>query len=395
MTWGPIRGPVLLIRGLLADRVRPDLESLARERDPERFVWRVLPHAARSFAASIVVLPAEQARAAAVAYLYCRMLDTYEDLIGDPQASVTELRRFSARFGADSLPPPAAIPAERARDHRDRVYLLLLSRCALVDAVFRTLPAEVRRQIGDLVGSMAEGMAWSTEAMARQGGALRDADQLALYCRNVIGHPALFTLRLVGGRELSERAREDAFEVSEMIQLANVSRDIERDLARGIAYHPALEPYLGATGERRGRSAAVRRAREDYLAMALARAPAYRRLFVRLELGRMPAVRTAAVLMLLFTDLHYRSCALRTGNQAWPGPRSRLGVVAASVPALVSRRWASRALRRVEDDFTTAAARLPEPGGGIPRQPADDRAPVDRQSRARPLPRPEPRTPAL
>ena len=48
----------------------------------------------------------------------------------------------------------------------------------------------------------------------------------------------------------------------------------------------------------------------------------------------MPTVRTAAVLMLLFTDLHYRSCALRTGNPAWPGPRGRLGVVAASIPAL-------------------------------------------------------------
>ena len=350
MTWGPIRGPVLLIRGLLADRVRPDLESLARERDPERFVWRVLPHAARSFAASIVVLPADQARAAAVAYLYCRMLDTYEDLIGDPQASVTELRRFSARFGADSLPPPDRDPGQRARDHRDRVYLLLLSRCALVDAVFRTLPAEVRRQIGDLVGSMAEGMAWSTEAMARQGGTLRDADQLALYCRNVIGHPAVFTLRLVDGRELSEPAREDAFRVSEMIQLANVSRDIERDLARGIAYHPALEPYLGATGEQPERRAAIRR-RARAVPGDGARTGARVPPAVRSARSRPHAasVRTAAVLMLLFTDLHYRSCALRTGNPAWPGPRGRLGVVAASVPALVSRRWARRALRRVED----------------------------------------------
>jgi phytoene/squalene synthetase len=365
MTWGSIQGPVLLIRGLLADRGRPDLEALARERDPERFVWRVLPHAARSFAASIVVLPGDQARAAAVAYLYCRMLDTYEDLISDPDASIAALRRFSARFGDTALQLPTAISEEHARDQRDRVYLLLLSRCALVDAVFRTLPADVRGQIADLVDSMAEGMAWSTEAMARQGGTLRDADQLALYCRNVIGHPAVFTLRLIDGCELSEPAREDAFRVSEMIQLANVSRDIERDLARGIAYHPALEPYLGSAGGQLERRAAIRYAREQYLAMALARAPAYRRLFNRLDLGRDASVRTAAVLMLLFTDLHYRSCARRTRNPAWPGPRGRLGVVAASIPALVSKRWARRALMRVETDFGAAAARLAAPPTAI------------------------------
>jgi len=60
----PVRtlGPVLLLQGLTVNRRRPDLESLARETRPERFVWRILPHAARSFAASIVVLPADEAR---------------------------------------------------------------------------------------------------------------------------------------------------------------------------------------------------------------------------------------------------------------------------------------------------------------------------------------------
>jgi phytoene/squalene synthetase len=352
-------GPTLLLRGLLADRRRPDLEALARESNPERFVWRVLPHAARSFAASIVVLRPEQARAAAVAYLYCRMLDTYEDLIADPEASISELHRFADRFDSDPPPAPTSLADELARDERDRVYLLLIARCRLVDAVFGTLRAEVQEQIRDLVRSMSEGMAWSTEAFARQGGILLDSDQLALYCRNVIGHPAVFTLNLVGSREFTEPAREDAFLVSEMIQLANVTRDIERDLARGVAYHPALKPYLGSSGYQREPRAVVREVREEYLAMALGRAPAYRRLFERLDLGDTAAVRTAAVLMLLFTDLHYRSCAIRTGHPPWPGPRGRVQVVAESLPALISSRWAARTLKRVEYDFAAAATRLP------------------------------------
>jgi len=92
------RRPQLLLQGVTANRRSPDLDALAAETRPERFVWRILPHAARSFAASIVVLPREQARAAAVAYLYCRMLDTYEDLHPDAAARPDETGMSSSRI---------------------------------------------------------------------------------------------------------------------------------------------------------------------------------------------------------------------------------------------------------------------------------------------------------
>jgi phytoene/squalene synthetase len=347
-------GPALLLRGLTVDRRRPDLEALARETDPELFVWRVLPHAARSFGASIVVLPQEQALASAVAYLYCRMLDTYEDLIEDRDESIEQLERFARRFD-ESIPPPAVpLPATMARDRRDHVYLLLLERCHLVDRVYRSLPAKVRAQIGGLVTDMADGMVWSTEVFHRQGGVLIDRDQLALYCRNVIGNPPLFTLAQVADRELTANAREDALLVSEMIQLANVSRDVERDLARNIAYHPDLQPFLGRDGHDPESRKVVSAVREEYMAIALSRAPAYRRLFEGLDLGGTAAVRTAAVLMLLFTDLHYRGCAIRTGNIPWPGPSGRLQVIAQTLPSVISQAWAGHTIRRVEHEFLDA-----------------------------------------
>ena len=354
-------GPMLLVRGLSVNRRRPDLDALAADQDPEQFVWRVLPHVARSFATSISVLPSDQARAAAVAYLYCRMLDTYEDLIPDAETSIAELARFAARFdseGLGGLEPATELPDELARDVRDRIYVLLISRCSYVDALYEQLPPEVRSQIRELVQSMAAGMSWSREAFERQGGVLIDEGQVSAYCHHVMGHPAIFALNLVSDRELPAPAREDAFEVSEMVQLANVTRDIERDLERGVAYHPALKPYLGAPADEPGLRAVVRDVREEYLAVALSRAPAYRRLFDGLELGRSASVRAAAVLMLLFTDLHYRSCASKTGNPVWPGPRGRLAVVVRALPALVSLRWARRTLRRVEDEFVAAARAL-------------------------------------
>jgi len=66
----------------------------------------------------------------------------------------------------------------------------------------------------------------------------------------------------------------------------------------------------------------------------------------------------AAVLMLLFTDLHYRGCAARTGHRPWPGPGGRFAVVAGSLPALLSPRWATLIVNRVERDFLRAAGGL-------------------------------------
>lgn len=344
-----------LLYGMLADRSRPDLAALAAESDPEDFLWAILPHAARSFAASIVVLPEADARAAAVAYLYCRALDTYEDLIPDPAESGRALIGFAERFESDPPATPPSLPADSAASDRERVYGILIDRIELIDAVYAGLDHRTRERIAGLVRAMAEGMAWSRDTFDAQGGVLLDEQQLARYCRHVIGNPVLFMLEQVGGRNIGPDAREDALVVSEMIQLANVSRDVEADLSRGIAYHPSLAPFLGRSGYEPDVLPAVRDARGQYIALALSRAPAYRRMFEGLELDRTVRVRVAAVLMLLFTDLHYRGCAIRAGHLPWPGPADRSQVILGSVPALFSGTLAGRTVRRIEREFTSAA----------------------------------------
>ena len=63
---------------MLVNRNKPRFDHLLSIEDPEEFVWAILPHAARTFAPSILLLPEDAARAAAVGYLYARMLDSYE-----------------------------------------------------------------------------------------------------------------------------------------------------------------------------------------------------------------------------------------------------------------------------------------------------------------------------
>jgi phytoene/squalene synthetase len=359
-----LRRPWLITRDLLQSRSQPDVERLQQVGDAETFVWRILPHAARTFAACITLLPAESARAAAVAYLYCRILDTYEDLILQPAEREEALVDFSRRFprtdGAAPRPAPR-IDAARARDLRDRTHVVLVNRCHLVDEVFRTLTPDARRNIADLVESMASGMIWSSRAFGNQGGVLQDGAQLSRYCRNVIGLPFLFAVRLLhqqrtGDSTVSEQLREDCLLSGEMVQLANVTRDIEKDLQHGVSYHPALRADLGRSDlDDPALQERIRRVREELLVRALGMAPAYERMMQALPFRAVSLARASGVLMLHFTDRYYRSCARLVGRAPWPGLQSTFSLILLSAGHFVSARWSARTVRRITESFLQLA----------------------------------------
>lgn len=357
-----VRRPFLILRDLVASRERPDLERLAEIDDPETFVWEILPHAARTFSACIAMLPAHSALAAAVAYLYCRSLDTYEDLVPDHVEREASLRAFAVRLDASSPSAAPVITHATARDERDRAHLLLVARVHLVDTVFASLDAPTRRIIRDLVHDMAEGMAWSSATMRGQGGVLDGEAQLAAYCRHVLGNPVVFCLRLLrlqSGQspDLSPAEREHAMRVGEMVQLANVTRDIEKDLRRGIGYDAELRTDLGrdaaadaALAER------CRVVRERVLRMALQRVSSYPHIIEALHLPRWSVARGSAVLMLLFTERYYRGCVRRIGAEPWAGPDAAFGLYARTFRATVSRRAADREVDRIERAFLAFTA---------------------------------------
>lgn len=359
-----LRRPWILARDLLQSRSRPNLQRLQQVGDPESFVWRILPHAARTFTACITVLPAEQARAMAVAYLYCRVLDSYEDLIPEPAERETALAEFSMRFhGADGAGPKPAprIAATRARDPRDETHVVLVDRCHLVDDVFATLHPLVRSHIADLVESMGSGMIWSSKTLRDQGGVLQDGEQLARYCRTVIGLPFLFAVRLLhlrntGNATVPDELREDCLRAGEMVQLANVTRDIEKDLRRGVAYHPALRADLGrADLADAGLRERVRHVRAELLDRALTLAPAYERMMRALPFRAVSPARGSGALMLLFTDRYYRSCARLAGRTPWPGPTSTARLILLSACHAMLKGWSARSTRRVTDNLLQQA----------------------------------------
>lgn len=358
-----VRRPWLLTRELFRTRGQPDVARLRAIGDPETFVWKSLPYAARTFAACITLLPRESARIAAVTYLYCRMLDTYEDLIPDSTERDAALAEFGARFRDRNGDPPRLAPRiapRRARDQRDQAHVVLVNRCQLVDRMYGDLSPDARRNIAELVESMSAGMIWSSQMFERQGGVLTDEHQLSRYCRNVIGLPFLFGVRLLfqqrtGSSSISPQLREDCLSAGEMVQLANITRDIEADLRRGIAYHPALAQDLGRSTLDPELRERIRRVREELLVRALAMAPTYQRMMESLPFRRVSLSRASGVLMLQFTDRHYRACARSVGRPTWPGPRSRLALIANAAYHVFARRGSARTVRRIAERFVRFA----------------------------------------
>ncbi len=364
-----LRRPWLLVRDLIVDRKDPALDRLRAIEDPESFVWSVLPHAARTFSASIALLPGPIARATAVAYLYCRILDSYEDLAPTRESRERSLSRFVARFepileagsaaaaAPECLDPADHVDGSRLLDGRDRAHALLVERCELVDRVYLSLEPAVRVIIAELVRGMGEGMIRCSAWFEDQGGVLRTGEQLREYCRAVLGLPILYATRVLrwhhaGTAEVSGEDREDAMLAGEFIQLANVTRDIEKDLARGVAYDPELAADLGREDpDEPELSERIRRVRTRLLDRALALGDAYRRMLESIPLPALSLGRASGVLMWSFTERHYRGCARRVGLDPWEGPGSGWRVVLGSLPAAVSRNAARRKVRSDVEAF--------------------------------------------
>ena len=66
---------------MFKDRHNFNIKHLENIVEDEKFIYTILPYVARSFSLSIVVLPDKLSMPAALGYCYCRILDTFEDML--------------------------------------------------------------------------------------------------------------------------------------------------------------------------------------------------------------------------------------------------------------------------------------------------------------------------
>ena len=353
-----------ILVNLFANRRRPPYTKLSAINDPERFLWRILPHAARTFSFSIIFLPRRMRKTLAVAYLYCRMLDTYEDLLPGVDAKEKALQRFIRRLTAGRL-PAAAPPLDPSltADARERTHLLLVNRADLIDRIFIQLTDPHQQAICRLVKRMGEGMMWSSRVFADQSGVLKSPGQLSRYCWHVLGTPILFAEEMQrldqGLAYMIDDARlRSCAVVGEVIQLANITRDIERDYERGIYYHPDL-PDL--EGERRHEC--IRDVRSQLVLRALRLAVEFRPFVNAISTPRISLARGAAILLVITTLAYYIRAAKKAGLPAFQDHEriTRTGGTLTWLKCIFSRKATSDYLHSVEQLAQTAFERCRPP----------------------------------
>jgi phytoene/squalene synthetase len=344
-----VLGPILI--NLLANRKKPPLSKLREIQDPENFFWQILPHAARTFSLVIVFLPPRMRRALALAYLYCRMLDTYEDLLPTLHEKERALQRFIDRFGdPDALQSAPALDPGLTVDPRESTHLLLVNRAAEIDRNFEKLNRSQQDAIRRLVRRMGTGMIWSSRIFAQQQGVLKTPGQLSRYCWHVLGAPILFAdemQRLDQGisPEIDDARLRLCAAVGEVIQLANITRDLEKDYERGIYYHPQLPGLQGARRERR-----IRDVRSQLILRAIRRFREFPRFFNSIPAPQISRARGAAILLIITTYAYYWRAAQKVGLPAFDNRQriTRLGGGLIWLKCVLSPRAASRFLNWIE-----------------------------------------------
>jgi phytoene/squalene synthetase len=351
-------GPIFV--NLLANRRRPPLAKLRGINDPKRFLWQILPHAARTFSFVIVFLPPRMRRALALAYLYCRMLDTYEDLLPTLLQKQSTLKRFIDRFDDPAnLKPAPSLDPDLTADPRESTHVLLVNRAAFIDAHFNRLEPSQQAAICRLVRRMGEGMIWASRVFNDQDGVLQTPGQLSRYCWHVLGTPILFAdemQRLDRGLspQISDARLRLCAAVGEVIQLANITRDLEKDVERGIYYHPQLQGLEGAPLKHR-----IREVRRELVLRALRRFREFPQFFNTMPTAAISRARGAAMLLIITTYAYYWRAAQKAGLSAFDKRQriTRLGGAVTWLKCVLSRQATARFLDWLEKTVVIAFER--------------------------------------
>src|SRR5688572_28398382 len=255
--------------GALVPRTREREGEREREREQEESVSPVTSRAldpilrrvSRTIFLTLRIAPSSTRRALGLAYLFCRAADTIADTrLLPPQSRIERLDAYRARFESDGAGTGVADLEDLARElgpaqaiAEERELLARLSECF---REYSSLEAGDRGRIRKLVTTLVRGMEMDLRVFppeeSGRASALESEEDLDRYTYHVAGCVGEFFTDLHAAH-VPALARWDLTAMRERgvlfgkaLQMTNILRDVDRDLAIGRSYFP--RPRLEAAG---------------------------------------------------------------------------------------------------------------------------------------------------
>lgn len=218
---------------------------------------QLLSAVSRSFYLSMRFLPREMRPGVAVGYLLARATDTVADTVDmDLKERLALLKMMGAAVAGDAPREAAATCFGRlgvlsaVQAHRGEAELL--ARFPECLALLEALPPREQMLVRSVLSTIVEGQAWDLEYFAGHS-AVSCPEQLEHYAYMVAGCVGEFWTRLgllVLGGGFSTQPEKELLRWGAHygmgLQLVNILRDREEDLARGRSYLPSADaaPWL-------------------------------------------------------------------------------------------------------------------------------------------------------
>ncbi len=209
------------------------------------FCASMLPKVSRTFAVCIRLLPADLEHPVLVAYLLCRIADTFEDTTRLPVDQRVHLLDHFSRALDDDASQADELRQAFAEPQSDEE--LLVREAGVVLQEYRTLAVAQRAAIRPWVQEMCRGMAEfvQRERVGHTLAALSTVDELERYCYYVagtVGHllTALFKVHYrLGDEDRFVHLKSLATSFGLGLQLTNIIKDVGDDQRRGWSFVPS------------------------------------------------------------------------------------------------------------------------------------------------------------
>lgn len=241
----------MILRALILLNHQPTIEKSMNEKASQsdwEYCCNILPLVSRTFALNIVQLKGDLFKTVLLGYLLFRIADTFEDTrYQNEREKVANLMKFSDIFKGD-----------KDVSHRLKLYeslkfkwketsheKSLLENGHIVLRCYFDLPDTYQRIIDPLIVETSEGMVMFQKRKIqsnREIFQLADLEELQEYCYYVAGIVGVMLTKIfrqrAGIEKKSSELKKFQIHFGIALQLINIIKDYQKDIARGWCYIP-------------------------------------------------------------------------------------------------------------------------------------------------------------